>query len=135
MAMTIVGLFERVADAQAAHDELIQRGVSHDALDMKAPHTGEDSHSDLSGLRDQLTEAGVLPEHAARFAEGVRQGDTLLIALTDESEITPTLEVLNRHGALRVRDEHQLPTNDAAYSETTYGKTTEEDTDGEVAVF
>ena len=72
MAMTIVGLFEQSAQAQAAHDELTQRGISRDALDMKAPHTGEDAHSDLSGLRDQLTEAGVLPNtrRGSRKASG-----------------------------------------------------------------
>ena len=117
MAMTIVGLFDRLQAAEAARDELLQRGFSHDALDMKTPHTGEDAHSDFSGLREQLTEAGVLPQHAAQFAEGVRQGDTLLIATADENEILPTLDVLNRHGALHVRDDYEFPNSDSTYGE------------------
>ena len=104
MAMTVVGLFPQLADAQQAQIALEHAGFARDDMDVKAPHTGEDEHSDLSGLQEQLTDSGVLPEDAARFAEGVKAGHTLLLVQAESDQVYSALETMNQHGAIRIKD-------------------------------
>ena len=104
MAMTVVGLFERQSDAQQAQAALEQAGFDADDIDSKVPHTGEDAHSDLSGLQEQLTDGGVLPEDARRFTEGVRAGHTLLMVQAETDQVAATLETMNQYGAIRIKD-------------------------------
>ena len=124
MAMTVVGLFERLADAQQAQAALEQAGFAAGDTDMKAPHTGEDAHSDLSGLQEQLTDGGVLPEDARRFADGVSAGHTLLMVQAETNQVDAALETMNRFGAIRIKD----------WSPNASGIPSEEDADDDLSV-
>ena len=103
MASTVVGLFERRSDAEAALQELITSGYSESDIDLKGDRTYGEGDA-LSGLRSELEGHGVPEGDARLFAEGVRSGDAIEIAHTSDDKAELAREIMNRHGAIDIHD-------------------------------
>lgn len=103
MASIVVGLFERRSDAEAALNDLVGSRYDRAHIDLKEPYTENSQHS-LASVRHELEREGVPEGDAKLFEEGMRAGDTLEIAHTDDDRAEEAREIMNRHGALDIHD-------------------------------
>ena len=112
MASTVIGLFEERADAAAAGSDLKQAGFSDSDIEMKEAGSASGLDSDLQGH-------GVPDADIKLFLEGIRAGDTLAIAHTDDDKAEQAREIMDRHGALDIHDAYaQRGTQTAAVMPT-----------------
>ncbi len=103
MASIVVGLFERRSDAEAALTDLVSNNYDRSHIDLKEPYSENSQHS-LASVRHELESEGVPESDAKLFEEGMRAGDTLEIAHTDDERAEEAREIMNRHGALDIHD-------------------------------
>lgn len=103
MASTVVGLFERRSDAEAALQELVMNGYSKGDIELKGDRTYGEGDA-MSSLRSELEGHGVPEGDARLFAEGVRSGDAIEIAHVSDEKAEPAREIMNRHGAIDIHD-------------------------------
>lgn len=96
MAMTIVGLFDERTDATTALNDLINNGFNRGDID--------EIMGNASGLVDDLKRFGVPEQDGQLFAQGVREGDTLLVAHTSDDRADLARDIMNRFGALEIND-------------------------------
>ena len=102
MASTVVGLFESRSEAEAALNDLVGNGFDRGDIDLK----DDMRHGGLGfdKLMIELEGEGVPADDARLYAEGVRSGDALEIAHTDDDKATLAQDIMNRHGALDIHD-------------------------------
>jgi len=103
MASIVIGLFEHRSDAEAALNDLVSNNFDRAHIDLKEPYTETSQHS-LAHLRHELEGEGVPEGDASLFEEGVRAGDAIEIAHTDDNQAELAREIMNRHGALDIHD-------------------------------
>ncbi len=103
MASIVVGLFEQRSDAEAALNDLVSNNYDRAHIDLKEPYTENSQHS-LASVRHELESEGVPEGDAKLFEEGMRAGDALEIAHTDDDRAEMAREIMNRHGALDIHD-------------------------------
>ncbi len=103
MTSIVVGLFEHRSDAEAALNDLINSNFDRAQVDLKEPYTENSQHS-LASVRHELEGEGVPEGDAKLFEEGMRAGDALEIAHTDDDRAEEAREIMNRHGALDIHD-------------------------------
>ena len=103
MASIVVGLFERRSDAEAALNDLVSNNYDRGHIDLKEPYTENSQHS-LAAIRHELESEGVPEGDAKLYEEGMRAGDTLEVAHTDDDRAEEAREIMNRHGALDIHD-------------------------------
>ena len=103
MASLVVGLFEHRSDAEAAITDLVNNNYDREHIDLKEPYT-EDSQNSLASVRHELEGEGVPEGDAKLFEEGMRSGDALAVAHTDDDRAELAREIMNRHGALDIHD-------------------------------
>ncbi len=103
MASIVVGLFEHRSDAEAALNDLISNNYDRTQIDLKEPYTENSQHS-LASVRHELESEGVPEGDAKLYEEGMRAGDALEIAHTDDDRAEMAREIMNRHGALDIHD-------------------------------
>lgn len=101
MATTVVGLFDQAAQAQAVMSELESSGFSRKFIDtVKA-------NSDAGGVASTLSSAGVPREDASLYAEGVKQGGTLVSLRSNEEDADKAIAIFNRHNPIDI-DERSM---------------------------
>ena len=103
MASIVVGLFEHRSDAEAALNDLVSNSYDRAHIDLKEPYTENSQHS-LASVRHELEGEGVPEGDAKLYEEGMRAGDALAIAHTDDDRAELAREIMNRHGALDIHD-------------------------------
>ena len=108
MAITVVGLFEQLSEAQAAQQELLQNGFTANDIDLRAPYAAEERGSDMPGLRSELRGHGVPEQETNLYVQGVKSGDALEIAFASDERANIALEIMNRNGALDIYDAHAV---------------------------
>ncbi len=118
MGMTVVGLFEKASEAQAAMQELVSsKYASHD-IDIKS-HTDAERGGDMKDLMQELTSDGVPASEAQLYVNGVKSGDTIEILRTSDDKAEAALEIMNRHGALDIHDAHLVRSQTTTYTGAT----------------
>ena len=103
MASIVVGLFELRSDAEAALNDLVNNNYDRSHIDLKEQYSETSQHS-LASVRHELEGEGVPESDAKLFEEGMRSGDALAIAHTDDDRAELAREIMNRHGALDIHD-------------------------------
>ena len=103
MASIVVGLFEHRSDAEAALNDLVSSNYDRAHIALKEPYTESSQHS-LASVRHELEGEGVPEGDAKLYEEGMRAGDALEIAHTDDDRAEMAREIMNRHGALDIHD-------------------------------
>ncbi len=103
MASIVVGLFEHRSDAEAALNDLVSNNFDRAHIDLKEPYSETSQHS-LASVRHELEGEGVPEGDAKLYEEGIRAGDALEIAHTDDNQAEMAREIMNRHGALDIHD-------------------------------
>ena len=110
MGMTVVGLFETLAEAQAAETELKQNGFASHEIDLREPYGAEQRSGDMNGILQELRSDGVPEAESRLYVAGVQQGDTLLFLRTTNDRAQLALDIMNRHGALDIHHAHEVRT-------------------------
>jgi len=104
MAKTLVALYATVAEAEQVVQDLIQHGFSHSDIRL-ITHEGAGHHPTAThaerlavgnDLREQLTDLGVQVDDARAYAEGVRQGEALVVVQASDTEAEHGMEIMNR---------------------------------------
>ncbi len=108
MGMTVVGLFETLAEAQAARQELKDSGFAAHEIDLREPFSAEQRGGDMSSLLAELRDDGVPAEDARLYVAGVQQGDALEFLRTTNDKAQLALDIMNRHGALDIHHAHEV---------------------------
>ncbi len=103
MASIVVGLFEHRSDAEAALNDLVSNNYDRSHIDLKEQYSETSQHS-LASVRHELEGEGVPEGDAKLYEEGMRAGDALAIAHTDDDRAELAREIMNRHGALDIHD-------------------------------
>jgi len=104
MAKTLVALYATVAEAEQVVQDLVQHGFSHSDIRLitqdGAGHPPTATHAERlaagDGLREQLADLGVPADDARTYAEGVRQGEALVVVHASDSEEERGVEMMNR---------------------------------------
>ena len=110
MGMTVVGLFEQAAEAQAARHDLITSNFASHEIDIKAGYAAAGQGGSTADLLNELRGDGVPEEEARLYINGVEAGDTLEILRTDDDRAQEALDIMNRHGALDIHHAHEVRT-------------------------
>ena len=110
MGMTVVGLFETLAEAQASRQELKQNGFAAHEIDLREPYSAEQRSGNMSDLLAELRDDGVPAEDAQLYVAGVQQGDALEFLRTTDDRAQLALDIMNRHGALDIHHAHEVRT-------------------------
>jgi uncharacterized protein (TIGR02271 family) len=104
MAKTLVALYATMAEAEQVVQDLAQHDFSHSDIRLitqnGAGHPSTATHAERltagNDVPEQLTELGV-PEHEARtYAEGVRQGEVLVVVHASDTEAERGVEIMHR---------------------------------------
>jgi uncharacterized protein (TIGR02271 family) len=117
MAKTLVALYHTMPEAEQVVQDLAQHGFAHSDIRLMthngagrpstAPHAEHVAVGD--DLREELTELGVPENEARTYAEGVRQGEALVVVHASDTEAERGVEIMNR----RRRAEVHAPTAQA----------------------
>ena len=101
MAKTVVGLFEQERDAQAAQRELEAVGLGSDTTTFVSRHEAD--------LTSRLMEAGVPQQDAQLFADGVGQGNRLIVVQgIADADAEQAAAIMDRHHVVDLS--RRLPT-------------------------
>jgi len=112
MAKTLVALYATVAEAEQVVQDLVPYGFSHSDIRLITQdgdgHHPTATHAERlaagNGLREQLTDLGVPEDDAHTYAEGVRQGEALVVVHASNTEAERGVEIMNRR---RLADVHE----------------------------
>ena len=113
MAKTLVALYVTVAEAEQVIHDLVQHGFARSDMHL-ITHGGADRHPTaphaerLAG-EDQitwLTDHGVPEDEARAYAEGVRQGEALIVVHASDSEAERGMEIMNRRRLAEAHAQH-----------------------------
>ena len=116
MKHTVVGLFDRHADAETAADALVRNGFDRSSLhvtdskatELLAPSTVIEGGTGVTGrLADLFSNLFGLDDkpHAKQYEEAVRRGGTVLrVEVDDESRIAAAEQALKAAGAANIED-------------------------------
>lgn len=95
MSKTVVGLFSRSEDAQAAVRDLEAIGIGRSSVQIMT-----------SDARDEvlaaLSSAGVPSDDAHLYTEGVRRGSALVVGNTDDDKADEAVAVLDRNNTIDI---------------------------------
>jgi uncharacterized protein (TIGR02271 family) len=94
---TVVGLYQDKTTANQVVQALVNYGISQDIVNLT---TGTANH-DLSST---LTSEGVAVTEAEAYAEGVRQGGSLVSVQVDDDETNDVVSIMNRYQPLDVHN-------------------------------
>ncbi|CAA9249151.1 MAG: hypothetical protein AVDCRST_MAG93-1669 [uncultured Chloroflexia bacterium] len=94
MAKTIVGLFQRMEDAQAAMNDLDNAGLGANAT--FAPSREPELHS-------RLIEAGIPQQDANLYAQGIQQGYPMIVVQgVADQDAEPAAAILDRYNVIDI---------------------------------
>jgi len=94
VAKTIVGLFQRMEDAQAAMNELDTAGLGDNAT--FAPSREPELHS-------RLAEAGIPQQDANLYAQGIQQGYPMIVVQgVADQDAEPAAAILDRYNVIDI---------------------------------
>lgn len=107
MAITLVALFDSIAEAQQARQRLLQRGLGEDMVTLtsseQTPATPVRGKEDQRGFFARLFGMDEPDESVGHYAEAVRRGSTVLTAnLPDENSADRIRMLLEESGAIDV---------------------------------
>ncbi len=108
---TIVGLYKDKATANQVVQELVSYGISQDIVNLA---TGSASND----LRSTLTSEGVAATEAEAYAEGVRQGGSLVSVQVDDDSTNDVVAIMNRYNPIDVHNKN------ASFTKSTTQQTT-----------
>jgi uncharacterized protein (TIGR02271 family) len=105
MQVTIIGVYEDLAAAQATRDELRQAGVSDVHLDRESQETEQQpSQRGQGGVKGFFKSLFGSDEQqdASLYEDAIGRGNYVLTVVTGEENIDQTAEVMNRHSPLNL---------------------------------
>ncbi|MFO0576049.1 MAG: YsnF/AvaK domain-containing protein [Polyangia bacterium] len=117
MTMSVVGLFDNTAQAQAVSQELVSQGIAQGAIQMLADDArgerkGSDGDGDGNGnghgVKGFFTRLGDMlgltdpDDTSIRYEEGVRRGGVLVVVRAADDQADRVVTVLQRHGAVDI---------------------------------
>jgi stress response protein YsnF len=108
MAKTIVGLYEDRTTAHKVVRELENTGFGEDHLRFASNEKGDATGYDIDARRDATPDGlgryGVADDEAKFYAEGVRRGNSLVIARVHDSDVDRAVDIMARHNPVRYED-------------------------------
>ena len=111
MTMSVVGLFDNSAQAQAVSQELVSQGIAQGAIQMLADDArGErkDADGNGHGVKGFFNRLGDMlgltdpDDTSIRYEEGVRRGGVLVVVRAADDQADRVVTVLQRHGAIDI---------------------------------
>lgn len=97
---SIVALYHDTATANQVVNEINQSGIAHSDTSVVASDRG----SDMSDLHTMLINEGVPEQEAELYAEGVRQGGSLVSVHASDEQTDNIVDIMSRHNPLDVHD-------------------------------
>ena len=108
MAKTIVGLYEDRTTAHKVVSDLEDMGFGEEHLRLASNETGDRTDYDVDVGRDATPEGlqryGVAQDEARFYSEGVRRGNSLVIARVHDSDVDKAVDIMARHNPVRFED-------------------------------
>ena len=108
MAKTIVGLYEDRTTAHKVVSDLEDMGFGEEHLRFASNETGDRTDYDVDVGRDATPEGlqryGVAQDEARFYSEGVRRGNSLVIARVHDSDVDKAVDIMARHNPVRFED-------------------------------
>ena len=89
MANTVVGLYSTSSVAQEVIDDLIDNGFDRGDVDLEETARGD--------LASELTRGGVPQDDADYYADGVRDGGSLVVLRAPEAKTSQAVDIMERH--------------------------------------
>ena len=130
MAKTIVGLYEDRSTAHTVVRELEGLGFGKDHLRFASNETGDATDYDVDVKEGASPSAlqgyGVADDEARFYSEGVRRGNSLVIARVHDADVERAVDIMARHNPIRYEDRGEAYLAD--YDETAEAYTAEEAT-------
>lgn len=113
MTMSVVGLFDNSAQAQAVSQELVSQGIAQGAIQMLADEArGErkegNGNGNGHGVKGFFARLGDMlgitdpDDTSIRYEEGVRRGGVLVVVRAADDQADRVVTVLQRHGAIDI---------------------------------
>lgn len=108
MAQTVIGVFENVADANKAAQQLLEAGFRHEDVDISASRNrgeavrDEDQDDGIGGFFHSLFGDS---DDKRRHTEATRQGTLITVHTQSMEEAERASEILNEYGAMDINDE------------------------------
>ncbi len=93
---TIVALYDDASTANQVIRELKEYGIGQDSI-----HLVESATTDVSSM---LTQGGLPDDDARYYAEGVRQGGTLISIRTNEEDTDAAVDIMDRYQPVDVHE-------------------------------
>lgn len=119
MSKIVIGLFDRLEDAQAAVHDLVNGGFrredirlfANDALGQLSQNTPGSTTQEgsgalvggISGLQSTLVGAGIPEDQARNYGEGVRRGATLVSVVTPDEMALTAADMINHHNPVDMK--------------------------------
>jgi len=127
---TIVGLYQDSSTANQVVQALVNYGISQDIVNLTSGNAS-------SNLRNTLTSEGVSSTEADAYAEGVRQGGSLVSVQVDDDSTNDVVEIMNRYNPIDVHNLraslNRSTSQQTTVDEPTTQRTTTQQTTGQQA--
>ncbi|MFN8491504.1 MAG: YsnF/AvaK domain-containing protein [Caldilineaceae bacterium] len=98
---SIVALYNDTATANQVVNEINQYGIDQSDTSVVASDQG----SDMGDLHSMLINEGVPEQEAELYAEGVRQGGTLVSVHASDEQTDDIVDIMSRHNPIDVHDQ------------------------------
>ncbi len=102
MATSVVAMFDRKNEAEAAKQDLVQAGFDRSNVEVVAHEDARNDQDRTSGFWQTLVDPGAAEDDMGHLAEGVRRGGSVLTVTVDDDRVDQVEEVLNRHNPVDV---------------------------------
>lgn len=120
MAQTVIGIFNKPAEAERAVDQLVEQGFARDQVDIAdqtaRDQTAEANHDDdgISSFFSSLF--GSESDDSRYHTEAAKAGTVVTVHVTTMEEAERAADILDDHGTVNVSE--RMDTNDASTART-----------------
>ena len=127
MSQTVVGIFEKVTNAEKAMDRLLNEGFTRDRVDI-ADHTSRTDHSDdddsIGGFFSSLFGDSDDTRH---HADAAKSGVVVTVHAQSKEEAERAADILDDHGTVNVNERANMNRDTTATAAATTETTTNSD--------
>jgi len=109
MAKTVIAMYRDAQTASAVVNDLMNAGLKRNDITVMANKSGGGLGSVIDASSQVLTKMGASQEQARLYVDGVKQGNSLVIAKVTDQETSQVQSIMERYDILDVEHGHQQP--------------------------